>query len=44
MLSHDVLNYHPLHNEVPPSIKRDGFLKFINHLGHEAVEIDFNNL
>src|ERR1700722_14059722 len=35
MLSHDVLNFHPLVNTMTTSISRDGLIKFLVATGHE---------
>jgi Ala-tRNA(Pro) deacylase len=35
MLSHDVLNFHPLVNTMTTSISRDGLIRFLAATGHE---------
>jgi Ala-tRNA(Pro) deacylase len=33
-MRHDVLNFHPLENTATTAIRRDDFLRFLNHVGH----------
>lgn len=44
MLTHDYLNYHPLHNEATTTIHKQDLLKFINHFGFKPIIIDFDQL
>ncbi len=44
MLSQDLLNYHPLHNEATTTIKKDDLLKFIKHFAFSPIIIDFDAL
>lgn len=44
LMSHDPLNFHPLHNEATTAISRDGFLKFLSLTGHEPLMVDFDRL
>ncbi len=34
MMTHDVLNYHPLDNRMTTSIARDDLIKFLEATGH----------
>jgi len=40
MLSHEILNYHPLTNEATTSIKSSDLLTFINGIGHQPQIVD----
>lgn len=40
MLDHEILNYHPLTNEMTTSIRRDDLQRFIEELGHVTHVID----
>lgn len=40
MLSHEILNYHPLTNEATTSIKSSDLLTFISAMGHQPQTID----
>lgn len=42
MLAHDLLNYHPLHNEATTAIGTEDLTRFIAATGHEAREIDLD--
>lgn len=44
MLSHDILNYHPLHNEATIAVSQDHLLAFFTATGHEPVVVDFDLL
>ena len=44
MMEHDIVNYHPLHNEATTSIKPKDLLKFIHHFNFNPTIIDFDNL
>lgn len=44
MMEHDMLNYHPLHNEATTSLSAVSFLKFLAHLGHDPLVINFEEL
>jgi len=40
MLSHDPLNYHPLHNEATVAIAPGDLKRFISDTGHACAEVD----
>ncbi len=42
MLSHEVLNYHPLTNEATTTIKSGDLPKFIGAMGHEPLILDLD--
>jgi Ala-tRNA(Pro) deacylase len=44
LLAHDVLNFHPLRNDMTVAIAREDFLAFCAHTGHDVVRIDFRRL
>lgn len=44
MMAHDLLNYHPLHNEATTTISAPDLIKFITHFGFDPVIMDFDNL
>jgi Ala-tRNA(Pro) deacylase len=35
LMRHDVLNFHPLENAATTAIRRDDFLRFLAHVGHQ---------
>jgi len=44
MMTHDQLNYHPLHNAATTTIKAPDLTRFIRHCGFDPVVLDFDNL
>ncbi len=44
MMEHDLLNYHPLHNEATTTISSSDLMKFIIHFGIDPFVLDFDNL
>ncbi len=44
MMDHDLLNYHPLHNEATTTIRSADLMKFISHFGFDPLVIDFDKL
>ncbi|MBI1385946.1 MAG: prolyl-tRNA synthetase associated domain-containing protein [Rhizobiales bacterium] len=44
MMSHDLLNYHPLENTATTNIARDDLLKFIRSCGHEPRIVPVDGL
>jgi len=40
MMAHDLLNYHPLSNEMTTTLKTQDFRRFIEHCGHPFQEVD----
>ncbi len=40
MLSHDPLNYHPLHNEATTALAPDDLVGFVRACGHEPHIVD----
>ncbi|MFC7047682.1 prolyl-tRNA synthetase associated domain-containing protein [Emcibacter nanhaiensis] len=42
MMDHELLNYHPLHNEATTTIRRADLLKFVRHFGIEPIIMDFD--
>lgn len=44
MMAHDLLNYHPLHNEATTTISSRDLIKFITHFGFDPHVMDFDNL
>ncbi|MGZ8363700.1 MAG: prolyl-tRNA synthetase associated domain-containing protein [Caulobacteraceae bacterium] len=41
LLTHDIVNFHPLTNTATTAVSRDGFLAFLNALGVEPLVVDF---
>ena len=37
MMSHEILNFHPLKNHLTSAIKADDLLKFLDHVGHKPL-------
>ena len=37
LLRHEKINFHPLENIATTTIRRDDFLRFLNHVGHEPA-------
>ena len=35
MMNHDLLNYHPLRNDMTTTIKSEDLIKFLKHTGHQ---------
>lgn len=44
LLAYDVLNFHPLRNDMTTSISREEFLRFSEATGHSATRVDFTKL
>lgn len=44
MMDHDLLNYHPLHNEATTTISSADLTKFINNFDFYPHVLDFDNL
>jgi Ala-tRNA(Pro) deacylase len=44
LLAFDVLNFHPLRNDMTTSISRADFLGFAKATGHTVTPVDFTNL
>jgi Ala-tRNA(Pro) deacylase len=44
LLAHDILNFHPLRNDMTTSIKRPDFLAFAAATGHTVERVDFTSL
>ena len=44
LLAFDVLNFHPLRNDMTTSISRADFLKFAEATGHSVTPVDFTRL
>lgn len=44
LLAFDVLNFHPLRNDMTTSISRNDFLSFCRSTGHDVTRIDFARL
>lgn len=44
MLEHEILNYHPLHNEATIAISSADLLRFFTATGHEPLIVDFDAL
>jgi Ala-tRNA(Pro) deacylase len=44
MMAHEILNFHPLHNEATLAISSDGLLRFLASTGHTPVMVDFDAL
>jgi Ala-tRNA(Pro) deacylase len=44
LLASDVLNFHPLRNDMTTSIDREDFLRFVRATGHSAEIVDFSAL
>ncbi|WP_321396369.1 prolyl-tRNA synthetase associated domain-containing protein [Emcibacter sp.] len=42
MMGHELLNYHPLHNEATTTIRSGDLVKFIRHFGIEPIIMDFD--
>ncbi len=42
MLTHDPLNYHPLHNAATTAIAPDDLVRFIESCGHRPIVLDFD--
>ncbi len=43
MLEHELLNYHPLHNEATIAISREGFGRFLEACGHQTMLLEFSD-
>ncbi len=44
LLSHDVIQCHPLHNEATTAISPSDLMRFVDACGHSAIKIDFDAL
>jgi Ala-tRNA(Pro) deacylase len=44
LMTADVLNFHPLRNDMTTSLDRNSFLRFVESTGHEPVVVDFGSL
>ena len=44
LLSHDIVNFHPLKNDATTAVSKDDMLKFIEGTGHTPVIVDFHAL
>jgi Ala-tRNA(Pro) deacylase len=44
LLAHDILNFHPLRNDMTTSIKQPDFLAFAEATGHTVERVDFTRL
>lgn len=44
MLEHEILNFHPLHNEATIAISTGDLMRFFAATGHEPVVVDFDAL
>lgn len=44
LLAHDILNFHPLRNDMTTSIAREDFLSFAEATGHPLHRVDFTKL
>ncbi|MEO1467445.1 MAG: prolyl-tRNA synthetase associated domain-containing protein [Pseudomonadota bacterium] len=42
--AHDVMNAHPMHNRATTAIAVADFARFLDHLGREALRVDFDAL
>ncbi|WP_417320500.1 prolyl-tRNA synthetase associated domain-containing protein [Emcibacter sp.] len=42
MMEHELLNYHPLHNEATTTIRSEDLEKFIRHFGIDPIIMDFD--
>lgn len=40
MMEYDVLNYHPLRNDMTTTIAREGLVTFLDHVGHQYTVIN----
>ena len=39
MMKYEILNYHPMRNDMTTGVSRDGFLKFLEQTGHNHKTI-----